>query len=384
MNISILPIFFFFFFFLMIRRPPRSTLFPYTTLFRSRLQAAVVALRLLEPFEAHLRGALQALDLGTAVLLVGGQRLLDLAVALERVGERDRVLDRELRARADREMRRVRRVADQHDVAMVPGGVADRREAAPERAILEEPVAPQLAGEETLDEGDRPILVGLVETGAPPRLFGCFKNERRGGRIVPVGVNAPEAVLAFLEQKRERGERIGRTEPDELVGAPVDVRLELLRVTTADGAVDAVGADHQIRVGVSREIADLRLELEPHPELGAATLQDVEQALARDAREAVAPRGQHLATVVDVDGIPVSEAAGDLGVALAIGLGKALERRVGEDDPESERIVGPVPLDDRDVVAGVRLLHEQAEIEPGRTATDRDDPHRLDSRPGGR
>src|SRR6476620_12248232 len=27
---------FFFFFFLMIRRPPRSTLFPYTTLFRSR------------------------------------------------------------------------------------------------------------------------------------------------------------------------------------------------------------------------------------------------------------------------------------------------------------------------------------------------------------
>src|SRR5438552_18597187 len=29
--------FFFFFFFLMIRRPPRSTLFPYTTLFRSFL-----------------------------------------------------------------------------------------------------------------------------------------------------------------------------------------------------------------------------------------------------------------------------------------------------------------------------------------------------------
>src|SRR6266496_6039565 len=28
-------IFFYFFFFLMIRRPPRSTLFPYTTLFRS-------------------------------------------------------------------------------------------------------------------------------------------------------------------------------------------------------------------------------------------------------------------------------------------------------------------------------------------------------------
>src|SRR2546430_4606363 len=33
--ISQLTPFFFFFFFLMIRRPPRSTLFPYTTLFRS-------------------------------------------------------------------------------------------------------------------------------------------------------------------------------------------------------------------------------------------------------------------------------------------------------------------------------------------------------------
>src|SRR6266702_7990917 len=30
---------FYFFFFLMIRRPPRSTLFPYTTLFRSRRRA---------------------------------------------------------------------------------------------------------------------------------------------------------------------------------------------------------------------------------------------------------------------------------------------------------------------------------------------------------
>src|SRR5689334_23767685 len=34
--IYLLLLYFFFFFFLMIRRPPRSTLFPYTTLFRSR------------------------------------------------------------------------------------------------------------------------------------------------------------------------------------------------------------------------------------------------------------------------------------------------------------------------------------------------------------
>src|SRR5256885_10747390 len=34
----------FFFFFLMIRRPPRSTLFPYTTLFRSEGPSAVATL----------------------------------------------------------------------------------------------------------------------------------------------------------------------------------------------------------------------------------------------------------------------------------------------------------------------------------------------------
>src|SRR6266498_4922266 len=37
---------FFFFFFLMIRRPPRSTLFPYTTLFRSTSIPGIVVERL--------------------------------------------------------------------------------------------------------------------------------------------------------------------------------------------------------------------------------------------------------------------------------------------------------------------------------------------------
>src|ERR1035441_479349 len=41
-----------FFFFLMIRRPPRSTLFPYTTLFRSRL--AHRRRRLVQPLLRHL------------------------------------------------------------------------------------------------------------------------------------------------------------------------------------------------------------------------------------------------------------------------------------------------------------------------------------------
>src|SRR2546428_14043823 len=38
----------------MIRRPPRSTLFPYTTLFRSLISAAVARIQLLAPPEAGL------------------------------------------------------------------------------------------------------------------------------------------------------------------------------------------------------------------------------------------------------------------------------------------------------------------------------------------
>src|SRR5438874_11603117 len=53
------------FFFLTIRRPPRSTLFPYTTLFRSRLTQHVATL-------GHLQQSLQPL-LGGELRLAGEQ-----------------------------------------------------------------------------------------------------------------------------------------------------------------------------------------------------------------------------------------------------------------------------------------------------------------------
>src|SRR3712207_8599803 len=64
------------FFFLMIRRPPRSALFPYTTLFRSKLHRFVLRpseLLAPEPLPAHLHPAqrqLVALSEGIARSLV--------------------------------------------------------------------------------------------------------------------------------------------------------------------------------------------------------------------------------------------------------------------------------------------------------------------------
>src|SRR2546422_8941116 len=45
----------FYFFFLMIRRPPRSTLFPYTTLFRSRVDRRQMGDPVLAPEGLHAR-----------------------------------------------------------------------------------------------------------------------------------------------------------------------------------------------------------------------------------------------------------------------------------------------------------------------------------------
>src|SRR2546427_4523030 len=63
---------FFFFFFLMIRRPPRSTLFPYTTLFRSSYDIVIV---LQGPFLAAIlmsKGGQIALWLRSVTVILGG------------------------------------------------------------------------------------------------------------------------------------------------------------------------------------------------------------------------------------------------------------------------------------------------------------------------
>src|SRR2546430_12345941 len=58
------------FFFLMIRRPPRSTLFPYTTLFRSHVVERAEGGQLIAAFHQPLQGDVD--QIGRVVLAVGG------------------------------------------------------------------------------------------------------------------------------------------------------------------------------------------------------------------------------------------------------------------------------------------------------------------------
>ena len=257
---------------------------------------------------------------------------------------------------------------------MRPALVPDRREVAPQRPVLQDRVALELVGEQLLRERHGVVLGRLVEAGPAPGGVGRLQDERGVPRVVAIGVDSPEPVHVLLEDEGECRERERRAEPHEPVGPPLDPPPEVLGVPGSDRAVDPVGGEDQVRVPVRSEVVHLRLELELDAELGAPALEDVEEPLARHPGEAVAGRGDHGALVVNVDVVPVGEGLGDLVVGLGIGPGEVIEGRVGEDDAEAEGVVGAVPLDDGDVVAGIGLLHERSEVEPGRTPADADDP----------
>src|SRR2546426_5213990 len=77
-----------FFFFLMIRRPPRSTLFPYTTLFRSFSRRDLSGyLRVNDLFARRLHNILKPDDL----IWVHDYHLMPLAKALRELGHRNRI-----------------------------------------------------------------------------------------------------------------------------------------------------------------------------------------------------------------------------------------------------------------------------------------------------
>ena len=106
-----------------------------------------VLLEILEPLLARCCGALRARDERPARLLVGSQCRTDGRLVAESRHQRRRILDGELRRRADREVRGVRGIAEQGDVAVVPALDSHRREAEPLRVVAEQPVAVEQVAE---------------------------------------------------------------------------------------------------------------------------------------------------------------------------------------------------------------------------------------------
>ena len=344
-----------------------------------------VARHALEPLGRVARGALQLQDLELAGLLIGLERRAPVALGVQGVGQVDGVLESQLGARADRIMRRVRGIAQEHDLAVVPGLALDAREVQPGRAaqvrgVAQQRLAVQVSGEQVLADGDAGVPVRRVQSEAAPGRLRAFDDEGRGVRVEAVGVGPDPAVPGLFEDEGEGVEGAPGAEPDELVPAQVDLGREGRGVTLPDLAVDAVGGDDQIGVIVGLQAVDLGLEAELDAERPRAGLQELEQAPARDAAEAVAARGHHPALDVHVDVVPMSEAVEDLGGADRVVRAQVVHGLVGEHDAPAEGVVGPVALHDRDLVGGIAQLHGDREVQPRRPAADANDPHRWISR----
>src|SRR5260221_3441537 len=186
----------YYFFFLMIRRPPRSTLFPYTTLFRS--QGAALPLGAQDARVAH--------QLVVAPAGVQGVQLLDdpadrrrsrIGRALLRRGED------QLHGDLDGAGRQIEPGQEIGDVVHRLGGVDDRERPLVrlrlDRAARTEPRADQDVG----------LVDALVAHGEGAR-------DQPGGRRIPGG------------QERRRGESDDDQNDDEM-GAHVGLRSRSLR-----------------------------------------------------------------------------------------------------------------------------------------------------------
>src|SRR5712691_2854320 len=94
--------------------------------------------------------------------------------------------------------------------------------------------------------------------------------------------------------------------------------FENRRVGLANKTVDAVGPDQQVILTKLRKIVYLATESQGDAQLVAAPLQDIQQALARDAGNHMASAADRPPTITYIDGIPDHEMIGDLLVGLII------------------------------------------------------------------
>ena len=278
-----------------------------------------IAVQCLEPFGRIARAVLKLQDFQAALGLIFLERLGQRQTrAIEHLGELDRIFERQFCARTDREMRGMRGVADQDDIAIAPSLASDaaeiepRRRALQMRDIAEQWLAIEKARKDRLAPRDDRGLVHRVEPEPGPRRGRAFDDEGRAIGREAIGVGPDPPRIGLLEGESEGVELPGGAEPDEFVGALVDFDPERRRVEIADATVDAVGGDDQIVIGPGGGIGIAFMIIgDHHAKLFRARRQQVEQMLAADTDETVPRRAVALAADVHLDIVPMRETIAD-------------------------------------------------------------------------
>ncbi len=332
--------------------------------------------QLLEPRQAGAGGALGGGDDGAALCLVGGQRARGVGLFLEAGGQREGVLDGEFGAGADGEVRGVRGIAEQHRAAVRPARVDDRTERGPGGVVGVQRTAAQRLGEGLGAPRRRLLLIGPVEPGGPPDLFPHLDDDGAGIAREGVGVELYHPVLRFRDLEPEGVEGEVGGEPDVAAAVGGQPRAEGGGVGGAGGAVHPVGGDDQVvGAGEFRGGRGLGAKAQVDAEGAAAPVQDVQQPAAAERGETVATGGQGAAPVDDVDVVPADELRLERAVDLRVGVLDAAEGLVGEDDAETEGVVGGIALPHGDLAGGVEAFEQGGGVEPGGPAADDRDPH---------
>jgi len=289
-------------------------------------------------------------------------------------------------------MRGVRSVAHQHHrraavgaaVRLDPGFTDHAGEANPlcraakMRRVRHQRVTAQVLGEQLLAERDAVLLAHVVQPGGLPHGLGRFDNEGRRGLIEPIRMRLKPAPRCFLEREGEGVEQLARSEPDEAALPQIHIRLKGGGVFAAHAAVQAVAGNDQVG-GDVRVVRHVAFELQVHAHFNAAGLKNVEQLAPSDAAKAVARRAQAAALEVHLDVVPVVEGVEDLRGRFRVGAPQGRQRLVREHHAPAKGVAGAVALEHRQVVRRVVLLHQQRQVQTGRTGTDARDLHRPDN-----
>src|SRR5262249_23666675 len=183
-------------------------------------------------------------------------------------------------------------------------------EGPPDRFVGDELVAAKVIAPEIFhireNLGPREVLDFAL--GAGPSVLGRLDDPGGEALVVLILAENPDSVLVLAEMKREGGAGLGRAEPDEFVAAPFDFGLERVLEGLAHAAVDAVGADDEVRARRQRrDILDLGLEFQFDAERRSARVQDLEKLDPPAAAEAVACGADDLALPTEVDVVPIGD-----------------------------------------------------------------------------
>ena len=227
-----------------------------------------VAVDVLEPLHPISGGALQLERFGLALALVLSQRRHDVSGALAQYPrERHRILHGQLGTRPDAEVRGVRGIADEDDVAMVPALAQDPLEGQPDRRAAQVPrvgdqrlPSRRSAKSASQNATDSAVSIWSIPARLPVLLRG-LDDERRPLGIEAIRVEDEPAPGGLAKVEGERIELPAAAQPDESIVAYIDIRTKDVGVRFASDGGKAVGRDDQVVAGGVRVgVGDLRLE----------------------------------------------------------------------------------------------------------------------------